>query len=113
MTAWEIGKAGLGIAVLGLLAVAAPSARAQETGKSLFEAKCAMCHGGDATGKTPMGQALKIPDLHSEAVQKLTDTELTEIVTKGKNKMPAYESKLSKEQIGKLVEFVREMGKKH
>ncbi|HKV26310.1 MAG TPA: cytochrome c [Candidatus Acidoferrum sp.] len=113
MTAWGISKTVLGLAVLGVLGLAVPSVRAQETGKSLFTAKCAMCHGADATGKTPMGQALKIPDLHSDAVQKLSDAELTEIVTKGKNKMPAYESKLSKEEIGKLVEFVREMGKKH
>ena len=54
-----------------------------------------------------MGQALKIPDLHSEDVQKLSDAELTQIITKGKNKMPAYETKLSKEQISQLVGFVR------
>lgn len=60
-----------------------------------------------------MGQTLKIPDLHSEDVQKLSDAELTQIVTKGKNKMPAYEGKLSKEQIAQLVGFVRDLAKKH
>ena len=60
-----------------------------------------------------MGQTLKIPDLHSEDVRKLGDAELTQIVTKGKNKMPAYETKLSKEQIAQLVGFLRDLAKKH
>ena len=106
-------KLVLGIGTIGLFLFAGLSARAQETGESLFKAKCAMCHGADGAGKTPMGQALKIPDLHSEDVQKRSDAELTDIVTKGKNKMPAYDGKLSKEQITKLVGFVRDLAKKH
>jgi len=105
LTMWA-GTIGL-ILFLGL-----PS-RGQETGESLFKAKCAMCHGPDGAGKTTMGQALKIPDLHSSEVQKLGDAELTQIVTKGKNKMPAYEEKLSKEQITQLVGFIRDLAKKH
>ena len=101
------------LAALGLIFLSGASARAQETGESLFKSKCAMCHGPDGAGKTTMGQALKIPDLHSPDVQKLSDAELTQIVTKGKNKMPAYEAKLSKEQIAQMVGFVRELAKKH
>ena len=86
-------------------------ARAQETGESLFKPKCAMCHGPDGAGKTTMGQALKIPDLHSADVQKRSDAELIQIVTKGKNKMPAYEAKLSKEQVDKLVAYIRGLAK--
>jgi mono/diheme cytochrome c family protein len=83
----------------------------QETGEALYKAKCAMCHGPDASGKTPMGQALKVPDLHSEAVQKLSDAGLTTVIAKGKNKMPPNEGKLSKEQIEKLVAYVRGLAK--
>lgn len=104
--------AGAAVA-LGLLLLSGAPTRAQETGESLFKGKCAMCHGPDGAGKTTMGQALKIPDLHSPDVQKLSDAELTQIVTKGKNKMPAYEAKLSKEQIAQVVGFVRELAKKH
>ncbi len=106
-------KLMLGAAAAGLMLLFSTSVRAQETGESLYKAKCAMCHGQDGAGKTPMGQALKIPDLHSEDVQKLSDEQLTEIIAKGKNKMPAYEAKLSKEQITKLVGFVRDLAKKH
>jgi mono/diheme cytochrome c family protein len=106
-------KLVLAAGTIGLILFLGSPARAQEKGESLFKAKCAMCHGPDGTGKTTMGQTLKIPDLHSEEVQKLSDAELTQIVTKGKNKMPAYEVKLSKEQIAQLVGFVRDLAKKH
>ena len=46
-------------------------------------------------------------------MQKQSDAQLTEVVTKGRNKMPAYEGKLSKEQIAQLVAYIREIGKKH
>ena len=99
--------------ILILLFLMSVPARAQETGEGLFKAKCGMCHGPDTSGKTVMGQKLKVPDLHSADVQKKTDAELGQLITKGKEKMPAYEGKLSKEQIEKLVAFIREVGKKH
>jgi cytochrome c6 len=101
------------VLILSVVGFALIPANAQETGESLFKAKCAMCHGPDGAGKTVMGQKLKIPDLHSAEVQKKTDAELTQIITKGKDKMPAYEGKLTGEQIGKLVGFIREAGKKN
>ena len=106
-------KLAMWAGTIGLILFVGLPGRGQETGESLFKAKCAMCHGPDGAGKTTMGQTLKIPDLHSPEVQKLSDTELTQIVTKGKNKMPAYEEKLSKEQITQLVGFIRDLAKKH
>ena len=94
--------------VVGL--VCSPT-RAQETGETLYKSKCAMCHGPDGAGKTAMGQALKVADLHSDQVQKLDDAGLKGVITKGKNKMPAYEGKLTKEQIDKLVAYIRSLAK--
>jgi len=85
---------------------------AADEGADLFKSKCAMCHGPDGAGKTMMGEKLKISDLRSADVQKKTDADLKTIVTKGKDKMPAYETKLSKEQIEKLVGFIRDLAKK-
>jgi len=81
-------------------------------GADTFKAKCAMCHGPDGAGKTTMGEKLKVRDLHSADVQKQSDAELSQFITKGKEKMPAFESKLSKEQIDHLVGYIRELGKK-
>jgi len=77
-----------------------------ETGADVYK-KCAVCHGADGKGQTPMGKTMKLRDLASPDVQKQTDAELTTIITKGKNKMPAYDGKLTKEQIDEVVKYIR------
>jgi mono/diheme cytochrome c family protein len=99
------------LALFTFLVVAATDVSAQD-GAAVFTAKCAMCHGKDATGNTPMGMKLKARDLHSPEVQKQTDAEIRTIIAKGKAKMPAYEAKLAKEQIDSLVAYVRGLSKK-
>jgi cytochrome c6 len=79
---------------------------------STFKAKCAMCHGADGTGNSPTGKAMKVRDLSSPDVQSQTDAQLTDILTNGKNKMPAYKGKLTDEQIKGLVAYIRSMAKK-
>ena len=113
MIRFGMNKLLLVLGTIGFALILTGPAKAQETGESLFKSKCAMCHGPDGAGKTTMGQALKIPDLHSADAQKLSDAELTTIVAKGKNKMPAYEAKLSKEQITLLIGYIRDLAKKH
>jgi cytochrome c6 len=102
------GKLALLAAILFLI----PTVLVAQDGAATFKSKCTMCHGPDGAGKTAMGQKLNIRDLHSAEVQKQSDAELAQIVTKGKNKMPAYEGKLTKEQIEQVVAYIRELGKK-
>lgn len=87
--------------------------QAQSGAEATYKAKCAMCHGADGKGDSPMGKKLNIRDLGSPEVQKQTDAELTTIVTKGKGKMMPFEGKLTAEQIGQLVAYIRELGKKN
>ncbi len=110
---WGLSKLMLGVLTIGVVLLLSLPVRAQETGESLFKGKCGMCHGPDGSGKTMMGEKLKIPDLLSADVQKKSDADLKTIITKGKNKMPAYETKLSKEQIDKLLAYIRDLAKKH
>jgi mono/diheme cytochrome c family protein len=70
-----------------------------------------MCHGADGKGDTPMGKKLGLRDLASPEVQKMSDDELTGIITKGKNKMPAYENKMSAAQIKDVVTYIRQLAK--
>jgi mono/diheme cytochrome c family protein len=111
-TMFRLAKVILCVGFVGGLLLLGVRASAQETGESLFKGKCAMCHGADGAGKTVMGEKLKIPDLHSTDVQKKTDADLKGMIAKGKDKMPAYEGKLSKEQIDLLVGFIRDLEKK-
>jgi mono/diheme cytochrome c family protein len=76
-----------------------------------FKAKCAACHGATGAGDTTMGKNLKLKDLGSAEVQKQSDEELTTVIGKGKGKMPAYDGKLSKDQIGDVVKFIRTLKK--
>lgn len=101
------------LVAVGLIGFSASSSRAQSAGETLYKAKCAMCHGPDGKGEVPMGKKLNARNLGSTEVQSQSDAQLTDVLTKGKNKMPAYESKLSKEQITQLVAYIREIGKKH
>jgi hypothetical protein len=59
-------------------------ARAQNDAGSLFEVNCAGRRRSHASGNTAVGKAAKIPDMHSANVQKITDTELTEMTMDGK-----------------------------
>lgn len=82
-----------------------------DAGGDTFKAKCAACHGANGAGDTTMGKNLKLKDLGSADVQKQADADLTATITKGKNKMPAYDGKLTKEQIGEVVKFIRTLKK--
>ncbi|MGH9521208.1 MAG: c-type cytochrome [Terriglobales bacterium] len=100
------------IMIAGFVCAVVTPAIACDDGATMFKAKCAMCHGQDATGKTPMGSKLNIPDLTSAAVQKQSDAEITGVITKGRNKMPEYGSKLTKDQIAELGKYIRSVAKK-
>ena len=77
------------------------------SGADVFKTKCAMCHGPDGSGNTPMGQRFKIHDLRSSEVQSQTDDQLTTIITNGKPPMPAYGKTLTSGDIQQLVAYIR------
>jgi cytochrome c6 len=77
---------------------------AANKGAELFASKCQMCHG-------PHGKngPMHLKDLGSEEVQKLSNAEIHEIISKGKMPMPAFGNKLSKAQINELVSYIRSL----
>jgi cytochrome c6 len=76
---------------------------------AVYKAKCSACHGPDGSGQTTMGKKMNLRDLRSPDVQKQTNAELTKIITDGKNKMPAYKTKLTEAEIKGLVAHMREL----
>ncbi len=84
------------------------SAHAQDA-SATFKSKCAGCHAADGTGSA-MGKKLGTHDFTSADVQKMSDAELTGIITNGKNKMPKYGS-LKPEEIKGLVDYIRTLKK--
>lgn len=58
-----------------------------------------------------IGKNQKIRSLRSAEVQKQSDDELFNIISKGRYKMPAFDRKLSKGEMHDLVRHIRSFGK--
>ncbi|SRR5712692_4257381 len=87
-------------------------AKSQGAGEKVYKAKCASCHGADGAGATPAGKATKARDFCSDEVKKETDEEWTTAIVKGKNKMPAYDKKLTDAEVKDVVAYIRGLCKK-
>ena len=96
-------------AALAVVIALSLSAHAQSA-SDLFKSKCAMCHGADGTG-SPTGKKMGARDFTAADVQKMSDAELTDVITNGKNKMPKYADKLKPEDVKGLVAHIRTLKK--
>ena len=77
----------------------------KESGKALYEAKCAMCHGKDGAPKAPAKGArdFKDPALQKEA----TVASISAAIADGKGKMPPLKSRLNADEIKAVAEYVK------
>ncbi len=91
----------LWFAVLFVALVAPAMYAADLASDANYKAKCAACHGANGEGKP----ALKTAPMKEYAAK--TDAELTDAITKGKGKMPAYDGKLTADQIKTLVSEIK------
>lgn len=102
------------VALLGFaIAVIFPGWIAADDGADLFKTRCAICHGEKGNARTPVAEKQKLRDLATADVQKLTDGELTAMISEGgSKKKPAHAFKnkgLSPKQIGLLVTYIRNL----
>ena len=86
------------------------SAHAQNAAEALYKSKCAGCHGADGTGSAT-GKKMGAHDFTTADAQGMSDTELSTIITNGKNKMPAYVKSLKPEDVKGLVAYIRTLKK--
>src|SRR6266704_4399595 len=98
-------QVGIGAVALFLVSGLYVPVRADTGAENIYKTKCAACHGPDGSGDTPVGKKLGAHDFRSAEVQKMSDSELNEILAKGKNKMPAYEKGLKPDEIKGLVSY--------
>jgi len=94
-----------------LAALTAAPAFAQDGGAGIYKTKCAMCHGADGTGNTPVGKSMKVRSFKSDEDVKATDAKLIKDTTDGVGKMPAYKGKLTDAQIQDVVAYIRTLQK--
>lgn len=84
-----------------------------EQGREVFLVQCANCHGVDGRGRTPIGANIypRVPDLHSNESQRLTDGEIHYFIQNGiqLSGMPALKDPHgdSGRDSWKLVSYIR------
>jgi mono/diheme cytochrome c family protein len=102
----------LGGLLVGLVAL--PTAGAAQDAAALYKSKCAKCHGAEGAGDGAAAKAMKI-EVKSLADPKtlagMTNAELTELLAKGKGKMPKYDT-LKPEEVKALIGYVKGLAKK-
>ncbi len=103
-------RAVLNAAVI-LLALLCSTYTFADSGADIYKTKCSACHGKNGAGDSMLGKNLKLRPLGSDDVQKRSDEELFTIISKGKNRMPPFDRKLSKDQIRDLVKYIRSLKK--
>lgn len=102
-----------GIVAVAVLCLAGSLVLAQDkaNGEKVYKAKCASCHGPDAKGETAAGKVTKARDICSDEVKKETDAAWSEIIVKGKNKMPSYDKKITDADVKDVIAYMRSLCK--
>jgi mono/diheme cytochrome c family protein len=95
------------MAIAAALFVIAPNQSwAADDGAATYKAKCAACHGADATGRP----AAKIPSLVSDDAKKASDADLAKFIAETA-KHPAGVKSLSADDVKAVVAYIRSLQK--
>ena len=84
-------------------------------GGRLFRSQCAMCHGQNGDGKGDLADVMQLQLRNYRdpaALEKITDGELFYILSKGKDKMPGQDDRMSADQRWHLINFIRSLARK-
>lgn len=110
-TSWIGGVTVIAVVLATIVSLGAAANADTAAAEATYKAKCAMCHGPDGKGETSMGKMMKVKDFSSEEVQKMSDADLSSVISSGKGKMPSYKA-LSADQVKDLMAYIRAFGKK-
>jgi mono/diheme cytochrome c family protein len=99
------------VGTLCCLAVAS-AMQAQSDVDKIYKTNCVLCHSVDGSGSSSTGKAMHAKDLRSDEVQKQSDAALSEVITKGRGKMPAFGAKIKPDDVTRLVAYIRALPNK-
>jgi mono/diheme cytochrome c family protein len=83
-------------------------------GEELFAKLCASCHGKDGKAQTPIARKLGVKDLTQS---KVPEAEIKKQIVEGRRdeqgreKMPAFKTRLSDDEINSLITVVKQLRK--
>ena len=91
-----------------------PGPESLAKGKKLYGFDCAMCHGDNGDGKGDMATDIKnVTDFtNPDALKNRTDSELFNVIRKGKGEMPAEGERGKDDEIWNVVNYIRSLAKK-
>ncbi len=96
--------AGIGLCIAMFLSCGSAPKQNVE-GKTIFEQKCALCHG--LNGEKQLSGAKKLTDSKSSV------TEIIELVTNGRKQMTPFKGRLTPEEIIAVAEYAATFQKKN
>lgn len=79
--------------------------------RATYNASCIRCHkenGEGGVAELDAGATLKVPSFKEGHALEHTDAQFTRKIMKGGDGMPAFEKRLTPEQINELVRFIRQ-----
>ena len=90
----------------------AVGASADEAGKKLYQRDCQSCHGPDGAGNAQLAKALQvdIPPITGAVLKQKENAEILHIIAEGQGKMPGFAKKLSAEEQGQVLEYIKTLG---
>lgn len=96
------------LVVLAAPAIVAASGGDADAGKTVYNKKCATCHGKDGEAKPAMAKMFKVEMKHlgSKEVQALSDDEIKKIITDGQGKMKPAKG-VSDSDVANVIAYVR------
>ena len=89
------------VAALALAGCSSGSEARPTTGKGIYEANCATCHGVDGQGGVGPELAGVVADKYPNIEDQIA------VVTNGKGRMPSWRGDLTPKEIRKVVEYTR------
>ena len=78
--------------------------------RAIYDKECKSCHGQNGTGgpvKLEDGTKLKVPSFREGHALRHPDSDYLKQITKGGDGMPAFDKKLTSEQMNDLIRFIR------
>jgi mono/diheme cytochrome c family protein len=78
--------------------------------RALYAKDCQTCHGATGEGgpvKLEDGTRLKVPTLREGHALRHSDADFLKQITKGGDGMPAFDKKLTPDQMNELIRFIR------
>jgi len=79
--------------------------------RAVYDKECKSCHGQNGAGgpvKLADGTKLKVPTFREGHALRHPDSDYLKQITKGGDGMPAFEKKLTPDQMNDLIKFIRQ-----